>query len=301
MKMKCRCCEIVGTSLRGRSGASSLRAAFWRSNPAFCNSKSKTGLLRQKAARNDEAPLRPRNDVPTISRLRLKSMLIIFIFSFSSVCHANWYQDIINAIVQQAGVTNGILSSELSVQQDIKLNQRDMQRLLDQINSNTTSHSGYGTYRYQDYQSYGNGANDWNGVIRMANSGHGDGALGQMIASIHRNFPADIDAYNRGVSNTDSQRYFAMKSQTTLAARAASELDYNKIQQQIAYQRVLMEQIENTRDIKAAMDLANRIQVESNLINLEILRQSALLNQQQAVAEQAAVMNALSNAKFLAK
>jgi hypothetical protein len=49
------------------------------------------------------------------------------------------------------------------------------------------------------------------------------------------------------------------------------------------------------------MDLANRIQVEGNLINLEILRQSALVNQQQAITEQASVMSALSNAKFLTK
>lgn len=228
-------------------------------------------------------------------------LLLGVILSLSSTSYANWYQDIINAITKQTGITNGILNNELSLQQDMLRNQREMQRLMDQINGNMTGHSGYGTYQVHDYQSYGGGAKDWAGVINMANRGNGDGALGGMIGSIARDFPTDTSTYNRGVSNPSAQRYYATKSQTTLAARAASELDYNKIQQQIEYQQLLMKQIETTKDIKASMDLANRIQVEGNLINLEILRQSALVNQQQAITEQASVMGALSNAKFLTK
>jgi len=228
-------------------------------------------------------------------------ILLGVMLSLSSACYANWYQDIINAITKEAGITNGILNNELSLQQDMLKNQKEMQRLMDQINGNMSGHSGYGSYRFIDYQSYGAGANDWSSVINMAERGHGDGALGGMISSIARDFPSDSSAYNRGVRNPRAQRYYATKSQTTIAARAASELDYNKIQQQIAYQQLLMQQIESTKDIKAAMDLANRIQVEGNLINLEILRQSALVNQQQAITEQASVMSALSNAKFLTK
>lgn len=233
--------------------------------------------------------------------MKRQFVLLGMILSFSSSCYANWYQDIINAIISQSVITQGILYSQLSVQQDMLSNQKEMQRLMDQINGNVTGHSGYGTYQFHDYQSYGSGANDWSNVINMAGHGHGDGALGGMIGSIARDFPFDSSAYNRGVSNPGTQRYYATKSQTTIAARAASELDYNKIQQQIAYQQLLMQQIENTKNIKAAMDLANRIQVEGNLINLEILRQAALVNQQQAITEQASVMGALSNAKFLTK
>lgn len=228
-------------------------------------------------------------------------LLIGVMLSLSSTCYANWYLDIINVITKQMGITNGILSNELSLQQDMLSNQKEMQKLLDKIDGNMTGHSGYGSYQVHDYQSYGGAAKDWTGVIGMANHGHGEGALGGMIGSIARDFPYDNNTYNRGVSNKRAQQYYATKSQTTLAARAASELDYNKIQQQIEYQQLLMKQIETTKDIKASMDLANRIQVEGNLINLEILRQSALVNQQQAITEQASVMSALSNAKFLTK
>jgi len=227
--------------------------------------------------------------------------LFIVIMSLSTSCFANWYQDIIDAITKQAGITNGILNNEFTLQQDMLRSQKEMQKLMEQMNGNMTGHSGYGTYQFHDYQSYGAGANDWSGVVNMAEHGSGEGELGAMIGSVASDFPYDRNAYNRGISNVNSQRYFAAKSHTTIAARAASELDYNKIQQQIAYQQTLMQQIEKTKDIKAAMDLANRIQLEGNLINLEILRQSALVNQQEAINEQASVMGALSNAKFLTK
>ncbi len=233
--------------------------------------------------------------------MRKQLILLGAILSFSSICYANWFQDIINVINKQASVSNDIMNNQLSIQQDMFRNQKAMQYFLDQINANTSGHSGYGSYQFHDYQSYGVDANDWSSVINMAERGHGNGALGGMIGSIKRDFPFDSNVYNRGVRNSKSQQYYATKSKTIIAARAASELDYNKIQQQIAYQQLLMQQIEKTKDIKAAMDLANRIHLEGNLINLEILRQSALINQQQAITEQASVMSALSNAKFITK
>lgn len=233
--------------------------------------------------------------------MKRKLLLLAVLLSLSTASYANWFRDIWEAIIKYGATTNILLGKELTLQEEMLDNQKEMQHLMDKLNGDMTGHSGYGTYQFHDYQSYGSGANDWNGVIKMAERGQGDGALGEMIREITRDFPSDHDAYNRGISSPSAQRYYAEKSQTTIAARAASQLDYNKIQQQIGYQQLLMQQIEKTKDIKAAMDLANRIQVEGNLINLEILRQSALANQQQSITEQASVMSALSNAKFLTK
>lgn len=233
--------------------------------------------------------------------MKKRLLLLVMLLSVSTASYANWFRDIWEAIIKYGATTNILLGKELTLQEEMLSNQKDMQKLMNQLNGNMTGHSGFGTYQFHDYQSYGAGAKDWSGVINMAEHGRGEGALGAMMASITSDFPSDTATYNRGVSNPGAQRYYATKSRTTIAARAASELDYNKIQDQIAYQQLLMQQIENTKDIKAAMDLANRIQVEGNLINLEILRQSALVNQQQAVTEQASVMSALSNAKFLTK
>lgn len=222
----------------------------------------------------------------------------------TSCAHANWLKDIFNVAMQIEGINVGMLDNQtqtLGVEKDILSEQKEVDRLMHQVNEHLTGHAGWGSYQSHDYQSYGGSANDWNNVMQMADAGRGDGALGQTINKISNQFPANRSTYNRGVSDERSQQYYALKSQTVLAARAASQLDYNKIQDQITYQRMLQEQIEKTKDLKGAVDLSSRIQVEGNLITLEILRQAALTNQQQAITEQSSVNAALANAKFLTK
>lgn len=238
----------------------------------------------------------------------MKSQLIRLIFIigliFHSTCYANWFADIVNRIELTNIINSGILNSQiasLNTQKDILSSQIEIESLMKQVKRSVTGHSGWGNYQFRDYQSYGDSARDWDVVLRMAELGQGSGALGQSINGISSQFPADRNTYNRGVSGASNQKYYALKSQTVLAARAASQLDYNKIQEQITYQQMLQKQIEKTKDLKAATDLSNRIQVEGNLINLEILRQVTLSNQQQAVSEQASVNAALTNAKFLTK
>lgn len=222
----------------------------------------------------------------------------------SIVAQANWFADIVNRIEQTNAINTNILDSQmqsLGVQQDTLTSQHNIEDLMKQVHTSVTGNYGWGNYQFHDYQSYGDNARDWSKVLGMADSGHGDGALGQMMNGIANQFPSDRSTYNRSVTDANSQKYYALKSQTILAARAASELDYNKIQDQISYQQMLQQQIEHVGDLKGAVDLNNRIQVEGNLINLEILRQVSLLNQQQAISDQASVNTALTNARFLTK
>ena len=64
---------------------------------------------------------------------------------------------------------------------------------------------------------------------------------------------------------------------------------------------MLQQQIEKTKDLKASIDLANRMQVENNLIAVAMLRQSAISNQQNSVGEQASLISAQANSRFLSK
>jgi len=230
----------------------------------------------------------------------MKKMLIIFLLSVSvlgNVSHADRVRGILDLVRRLANTQ----VDALYIQRDIANQQHEINRLMREFNVHLTSHSGWGTYQSHDYQSYGGGANDWTSVMQMADAGHGDGALGQTINHLANQFPVDSNIYNRGVNDARNQNYYVLKSHTVLATRAASQLDYNKIQDQITYQRMLQQQIEKTNDLKGAVDLSSRIQVEGNLINLEILRQVALTNQQQAITEQGSVNAALANAKFLTK
>lgn len=236
-------------------------------------------------------------------KMKRRSLITCFILTLttSSASYANWFLDIINTITKQSGITHNLLGNLYSQEGQMLGCQQDIDSLMKQLNQNVTGHAGWGTYQFHDYQSYGNAASNWSQVMQMAQGGPSSGALGQTMSGMANQFPADSHSYNKGVSNLNSQKYYALKSQTILAIRAASELDYNKIQEQIAYQQMLQQQIEKTKDLKAAMDLSNRIQVEGNLISLEILRQTALANQQQAINEQASINDALMNARFLTK
>ena len=234
----------------------------------------------------------------------LQIIILIYGIVLSSTTYANWFADIVDRIEKTNGINSNILQSadaSLGVQRDILSSQKDIENLMREVDHGIVGNSGWGTYQFHDYQSYSESAHDWSGVMHMAEEGQGDGALGQIMNEISTQFPADRGSFNNGIMDANSQKYYALKSQTVLAARAASQLDYNKIQDQIGYQQMLQQQIEKTKDLKAAVDLNNRIQVEGNLISLEILRQSALANQQQAITEQATVNTALSNARFLTK
>lgn len=224
-------------------------------------------------------------------------LFILFNFLINSTVYADKLGTISNNLaylvtVQKAiqGIQANILAAELN-----------MQAIMKQIDANMTGHAGWGNYQFQDQQSYGNSAKDWNSLMHMAETAQGDGQLGIIVNGLSKEFLANQSRFNQGIANSNIQKYYALKSQTTLAARAASQLDYNKIQTQITYQQMLQGQIEKTDNLKAAVDLNNRIHVENNLIQLEILRQVALANQQQAVTEQATVNTALANAKFLTK
>jgi len=224
------------------------------------------------------------------------SLLII-----STSTYANIFADIISLIAKEAGITNSLLNNEIAIEENMLTTQEGMEKVLKQVNGNMTGSSGLGFFKYQDYQSYGSGGSSWVSVIEIAKKGQGSGDLGHVMRAVSKAYSANKSTYNQGVRDTASQQYYATKTETLLAVRAASELDYNKIQEQIDYQKMLLKQIDQTKDLKAAMDLANRINIESNLINLEILRQSTLVNQQQAINEQGSAMGALSNARFLTK
>ena len=226
-----------------------------------------------------------------------KKFLLVSMLAFSSLAEASWWSRITDLIKASNGIQGNIYKRD----GEIIETQKHIDSMIKDLNGHMIGSRGWGAYQFKDYQSYGEGANDWSSVINMANQGNGKGELGGVISNLSKQYPNNYKLFNNNIADETQQKYYALKSQTVLATRAASQLDYNKIQDQISYQQMLQQQIEKANDIKSATDLSNRIQVEGNLINLEILRQLALLNQQHAINEQANLNSALSNAKFLTK
>lgn len=220
-------------------------------------------------------------------------MLVLFV--------KNSYADALYSILNSSRNIENIEGHISNVAEDTLHSQLDIDNLMKQVNGNLSGHSGWGTYQSHDYQSYGNSALNWDNVMRLAESGGGSGDLGSTINALANQFPINQDQFNKGVNSRTQQQYYVLQSKTVLATRAASQLDYDKIQDQITYQQMLQSQIEKTDNLKSAVDLNNRIQVEANLINLEILRQQSLANQQHAISDQANINNAFLHAKFLTK
>jgi hypothetical protein len=226
-----------------------------------------------------------------------KVLLALLVFTSTQASFADALYSILNGVHHLENLGEG---SQAGLR-DMVNSQHDIENLMKSVNNGIVGHSGWGTYQTHDYQSYGDSAIKWNNVMGLAKSGGGSGDLGGAISSIANQFPINQSQFNKGINNPAQQQYYALQSQTVLASRAASQLDYDKIQNQIAYQRMLQDQIENAKDLKSAVDLNNRIQLEANLINLEILREQSLANQQHAMSEQANMNTAFLHAKFLTK
>lgn len=219
-------------------------------------------------------------------------ILTLSLLCLSQNAHADVLSDILNELQSQTNLQQQI-SQYTNVLPNMNTVLQNEYSALYQNNG----HDGYGDLFFNsNLQSWGTNTSNWNSVLQSYQQG-GTG-VGQIAEQLNDQFP--IEASNIVNPNTESinAQYYTLEAQTALASRAASQFDYNNIQNQINYIQQLQQQIDKTPDIKGALDLQNRIAVENNLIQLEVLRLTALSNQQQAVKAQGdanAVVN-ISNA-----
>lgn len=211
---------------------------------------------------------------------------LLMILSFPS--HADPISDLVNIAAQIQGY-----------QLQISSIQNTIQGLTHQIQDAVSGKSEWAHWQFTDYQSWGENTDHWASVLNMAGNGGNMSQLGQMLRSLAIEFPVETDLYNNVNPNKMDQKYYTLKAKTALAARAASQLSYDKIQEQINYSNQLRQQIGTTTTLKQSVDLESRLTLENNLIQLEMLRQLALINQQHAIDTQAEVNDAIQNAHFL--
>ncbi len=217
--------------------------------------------------------------------MKLRYLLVIPVFLFNQTSFAD-----INDIIQYLEKIQGYDSSL-----------PDIESLTKDLKNAMTGTNNWGSYNLKDYQSYGSGAANWSDVLNMAKGGGGSGALGQTMSQISNQFPANQNLINQVVSDPTTQNYYAAQSQTVLANRSASQLDFDNIQKQIDQQSELRSNVGKTQDLKSSVDLLSRTQIESNMINLQVLRQIAAGNQQKSLDSQGELNDAVLNAHFLQK
>jgi hypothetical protein len=222
----------------------------------------------------------------TSNMIKAVTFSLLIILSFSS--HADPISDLVNIAAQIQGY-----------QLQISSIQNTIQGLTHQIQDAVSGQSAWAHWQFTDYQSWGENTDHWGSVLSMAGNGANNSQLGQTLRSLAEEFPVATELYNSVNPNKLDQKYYALKAKTALAARAASQLSYDKIQEQINYANQLRQQIGTTASLKQSVDLESRLTLENNLIQLEMLRQLALINQQHAIDAQEEVNDAVQNAHFL--
>jgi hypothetical protein len=206
--------------------------------------------------------------------MRLNLLLTLALLSLSMTAKADIFSDILGQLEQQT-----------NLQQQIQQYTSQMTGLQQQTLQTMIGSYGYGSLNYNpNLQSWGNNTDNWSSTLNSYQQG-GNG-VGQIAQQHNQQFPIQQSTVANPNSQSLDAKYYSLQAQTALAARSASEYDYNNIQTKITNLQQLHDQIDKTTNIKAAIDLQNRLQYESSVIQIELLRLAALSNQQQAIEAQ---------------
>ena len=206
--------------------------------------------------------------------LKLRVFLLIIFITMNNKANADVFSDILGQLEQQT-----------NLQQQIQQYTAQMPGLQQQTLQTMIGSYGYGNFNFnQNLQSWGTNTENWNQVLNDYQQGQN--GIGQLAQQNNQQFPIQQNTIVNPNPQSLDAKYYTLQSQTALAARSASEYDYNNIQNQINNLQQLHDQIDSATNLKAAIDLQNRLQYESAMIQIELLRLAALSNQQQAIESQ---------------
>lgn len=103
--------------------------------------------------------------------------------------------------------------------------------------------------------------------------------------------------YTKG-SSTENAKVYQQQVQTNTAATVNASYAFNNIKTHLNNLHELSAKIENTKNEKAATDLNTRMQAEMAYVEVQILKQTALLNEQLARSDSDKIASETAAAKF---
>ena len=131
--------------------------------------------------------------------------------------------------------------------------------------------------------------NTWEETMHMMSAG-GLGATATGTQGIYSNLLstykplAGAELMISDPSGTVSKA-FDHRSNTTYAAMATAEQTYNSAETRISTYEDMLEELNNTTDLKASVDLGSRISAENGLLMSDLLRMSAIQMQQKSAED----------------
>lgn len=200
----------------------------------------------------------------------------------------------IGDVVSILGNIYGINIDQLDEMESLhKLNDKTLQQLQEQQKLLIGSYGYGGLTLSSNAYSWGKNNDQLSSLLNAYQNGHGD--FGSLAKQLHQQFPINPSTLK---PHDRINSYNQLQAETTLTARTASEYSYNQIEEKLEVQRNLQKQIDRAPNIKAAIDLQNRLSYENNLLQLELLRLISVSTQQQAVAQQDNANSALIRQRF---
>lgn len=213
------------------------------------------------------------------------ALLMIVIGLAPNIAAANWLKDIFDISTKIYGVNldaNYISQSQL-----------------DQISKITAGLTGTHDFGSQSYDanrfSWGQGTNDWQAILAMANNGGANGQLGSILKQLSGQYPISPSL---GSSSNLQNQYYLMQAQTALASRAGAQLAFKQINQEADTMQYLHSKIDTTQDNKSAVDLNNRLAAENAMVNIQQAKLLAILAEQASLDAQEKVNRAKETADF---
>ena len=211
------------------------------------------------------------------------------------------FTSILKALAQTYGVNLEQLETQKDQTSQLQRSYDMYEKQLKKLEENNKAITGKTGYGLKDFQTYNNtwldDRSNMNNLLDAYSAGNG--LVGGIAKNREREFPIDLDVINKSKLNKQDIDYYKLSAKTALSTRAASEAEFNRIEQKIRDQEKLQKEINNTENLKSSVDLLARIQAENNKISLESLRMLSVLTQQSAISEQAQVNARVQNAKFL--
>lgn len=169
-----------------------------------------------------------------------------------------------------------------------------------QLTSDSEGHYGFGQMLNsdQDLQSREWSPDDWHSAISGLSGGNSDRykQLQQQYQDDHPNNLSQ-DQFANGSSKEQAQTY-NQAVQTNQAATVNSSYAFNDIKTHLDNIHQLSKQIDNAQNTKAAVDLDTRMQAEMAYVNVQELKQMAIMNEQLANRQSGDISEESQNAKF---
>ena len=198
---------------------------------------------------------------------------------------ANWLKDLFD-----------MATKIYNVNVDANNISQDQLQQMAKITAGLTGTHDFGSQSYDANRfAWGQGTDDWQSILTMANQGGGNGPLGGIIKSMRYDYPI---AESLGSSNEKQNQYYLMQAQTALASRAGAQLVFAQINQEAKTLQYLHSKIDTTADNKSAVDLNNRFAAENTMVNIQQAKLLAILAEQAAVDAQEKANRAKESAEF---